>query len=860
MAGLPVSSIQVDELQAQFAEGQMINYNNFCTAVEEVFTISGLENKPTFEVKCALENAKEHEYGQKLTEAEQKLYDLAILRVQNIVKTQGVVVKYAFKPFDKTNHGYVTASRFRRAIYNTFDQSDLSLEDVDVLVKVYGDAVGDVNYKAFHEDTSDEKRSSEEKEEDSWTESKRNANRASSSIDNTTLQKKVLNILTTRRIRLKMFFEDNDKMRRGYCTQGEFMRCLYAAFGSQLTFAESESLCKLYQRGEFVYYSEFVEWGESVFTKKGLEKMPLASVETEASRLAAQGYGSYDPNLTESEVEKISVALAELQSLVQQKRIDLMDLFKDFDRSNRDSVTLHQFNRVMKIRGLSHVYLPLVARRYMLIEGGAKLVNYRAFNNDLMDGLAEDGSVKIAMPDIEVVESKLNASTSSKKVTSKEECLYRIRNYVMRRRIRVRDFFLDYDKLRHGTLSTFNFRQAIDKILQGSKIDQGMLTNLIESYSKNGAVAYPRFCEDVENTEVIRGLETTPSLDVFSLTNKFQDEGKVNDAKSLAEEDDEIFAKVLHMMQGIVDTRGMLLKPFFLNFDKHNNGHLTRSKFIRSMKMAFEGFNFGVDTLNTKAYNIIADKYTNKYRDEVNYGSFLQDVDVSFQRESKFQDDDDGQGTQTRASASSKASAGEVIARLQECNDSHRIDFASFFQVHDRLRRGKISWAKFCSALDLTLGARLHLNKAEMDTLCEKYNIDGEFVNYKRFLMDVNMDDGNVLERNPLKNVTKVNHRVFSEYDNKEVDPKVLDDILHRLSMKVRERRNNVKPLFTPYDPRNFGLVTQTQFQSILKTLGILPDKRSERDVILAAFTKPKTKFVHYKLFCRRVDPPATEM
>ena len=67
MAGLPLGSKQIDELTSYFEDGPgIINYNAFCTAVEEVFTINNLESRPTFEVKTALDNIKMHEYGQKV--------------------------------------------------------------------------------------------------------------------------------------------------------------------------------------------------------------------------------------------------------------------------------------------------------------------------------------------------------------------------------------------------------------------------------------------------------------------------------------------------------------------------------------------------------------------------------------------------------------------------------------------------------------------------------------------------------------------------------------------------------------------------------------------------------------------------
>ena len=65
--------------------------------------------------------------------------------------------------------------------------------------------------------------------------------------------------------------------------------------------------------------------------------------------------------LTAREQRLFDRAIAELVQRKMQRRIDLLDLFTDFDRSHRQAVTPGQFNRVMKMRGVRQYHCVAVA-------------------------------------------------------------------------------------------------------------------------------------------------------------------------------------------------------------------------------------------------------------------------------------------------------------------------------------------------------------------------------------------------------------------------------------------------------------------------------------------------------------------
>ena len=64
----------------------------------------------------------------------------------------------------------------------------------------------------------------------------------------------------------------------------------------------------------------------------------------------------------------------------------------------------------------------------------------------------------------------------------------------------------------------------------------------------------------------------------------------------------------------------------------HKNRYVSKPQFKRALKMAYAGFHFGTDPLNDIAYDLLTRKFFNTYRNLVNYGEYLKEVDMSYTR------------------------------------------------------------------------------------------------------------------------------------------------------------------------------------------------------------------------------------
>ena len=83
---------------------------------------------------------------------------------------------------------------------------------------------------------------------------------------------------------------------------------------------------------------------------------------------------------------------------------------------------------------------------------------------------------------------------------SVHQILERIGSAVYRRGIRVRDFFIDYDPLRHDEVTENQFKLALDRAL-GSELqphDSQQLANFFRSCKNKEMIAYQQFCREVD--------------------------------------------------------------------------------------------------------------------------------------------------------------------------------------------------------------------------------------------------------------------------------------------------------------------------------------------------------------------------
>merc|ERR1719456_1552342 len=74
-------------------------------------------------------------------------------RVALLCETRGVVLKYCFQDFDRSNCGSVTKAQFRQN-FPFLQSNSLNEADLELLVDRYTDSRNTVHYRALHEDVS----------------------------------------------------------------------------------------------------------------------------------------------------------------------------------------------------------------------------------------------------------------------------------------------------------------------------------------------------------------------------------------------------------------------------------------------------------------------------------------------------------------------------------------------------------------------------------------------------------------------------------------------------------------------------------------------------------------------------------
>lgn len=163
--------------------------------------------------------------------------------------------------------------------------------------------------------------------------------------------------------------------------------------------------------------------------------------------------------------------LSQIKQEIRTKRILLKQPFQDFDRTRCSHITVDQFSRVLTQLNLlpPERYLNLLIRRY-IDNGNVKEVNYVKFCDDV-DNVSEmletvikgiKPNEKVFDPKEDIVEDSKDLKLMSTLYTTKKlnfagqqinDVVQKIQAEVIMKRIRISEFFRDFDPLRKGVVS-----------------------------------------------------------------------------------------------------------------------------------------------------------------------------------------------------------------------------------------------------------------------------------------------------------------------------------------------------------------------------------------------------------------------
>ena len=304
------------------------------------------------------------------------------------------------------------------------------------------------------------------------------------------------------------------------------------------------------------------------------------------------------------------------------------------------------------------------------------------------------------------------------------------------KRVRITEFFLDFDKLRKGAVTKDQFRRVLS--MQGFGLTDGEYQGLEEKYhNEDGHMNYVAFCDSIDSVFTIKGIDKDPTATVKQPT--VQDSLQARRKKvELDEEAAKKLFEVLQVAAKLVLTQRILMKPFFQAFDVTQCGYVTKTQFSRVIAQV--GLRPTEETLN-----IILKYYMNRGNlEEVNYVDFVNDVDkpesiylipekdfslghvkrLDQQRQEKLM-------ARTQIARRQPEGVEDVLALIRQKVKEERVRLAEFLRDFDKLRCGAIPATQFRIGLNM---GKIDLSNSEFDALCERFQAEPGKVRWREFV------------------------------------------------------------------------------------------------------------------------------
>ena len=818
--------------------------------------------------------------GKRFSHEEAKLIYDTLKTLRGYIKANRILLKPSFADFDRTTTQHISVQQFSRVLKQL--QLMPSEEAFDLICQKYFDKgnTKEVNYIKFCHDV--------DKPEDMLeqlgisTESKKKveiiAPVGASDITKTTksnffadstkglhvlenrfskptinlandpndVEERIQTQVVMKRVRIGEFFRDYDKLRKGKITPSQFKGAL-SMLKFYMTEEEYESLVQKYITDDgMVKYIDFVENIDTAFTIKGIDKNPslrVTQIDTNTVLQRSKKTLEYD-----EEEQKIMFQIIEAyREVIINKRLNLKPMFQDFDRTKCGHVTKSQFIRVLnqlKIdtpNGMtedskSH-FLSLLLKKYM-DKGNADEVNYFEFINDVdkpedMFGAGRDFNHSYDYFSV-TDPHKVGKQIVALEPEDLDDILSRIRKECSEKRIRLQEFFRDFDRLRSGNITIPQLRIGLSM----AKIDlsQAEYDLLVDQFAsdKKGMIRWRDFCDEVDKIFTLKGLEKDATIDVQRpmTTIKY---GKRQSTKT----DSNLAQRLVSKFKAQLLRERLDAKSFFQSWDRHNRFKISPKQF----RQVLATFNF---VLTDKESQALCAYYSNQ-NGEIEYLKFLRDANP----------DSFSQVEETKSKYFTKSwkfdgvtEYEELMIKIKSIVKKNRIRLLEYFQDHDVLRKGYVAYMKFKGVLH---SQHIELTEKEYEILINKFSVteDKKLINYVFFEEEIDR----IFTKKGLEKEPTTKLEVFEPVnlidpedvltDSEEV---ILENCLIRLGTETRNRRLLLKPFFQDKDKIRCGVVANSRFRSIFDFLKLsLTDQ--EYGIINKRFVAGAPNEINYLAF-----------
>jgi Ca2+-binding EF-hand superfamily protein len=421
------------------------------------------------------------------------------------------------------------------------------------------------------------------------------------------------------------------------------------------------------------------------------------------------------------------------------------------------------------------------------------------------------------------------------------EIIHRIQVYVLPRRIRTREFFVNFDGLRSGRCTKVQFGRAVDT--SGVRLSDAEVDLLADHFTQDGpnvqkpqVVNYVKFCEIIDSIfndadlsfNSQEGLDTSQSSMMKASMTQFIPK-EVNDMEKMNH--------IMHRLATLCKCRGIVLKYIYQDIERcinptvalcnpRRSGKVTQGQFKRMFPFK--------EQFKDEEVQLMCDRYSTETGD-VHFQAIHNDISEvlcpdppPFPESSLVLKPDGTQWEHMRLNPVKKIQAKIVEKRLR---------MEEYFHDFDALRKGFCTAGQLKAVLTI-LNLEKEIDRNDFNHLAEAYSREDGMFCYALFCRDINAAfsvpglEKDPMACTPIPDATTTapgrrNRMVLSAEERRKVD-ELEDKIRNRIS----KRRIWLNPPFLDMDKGHKGFLSRSQFGRCMGQLGFELD---QSDIALLA-------------------------
>lgn len=796
--------------------------------------------------------------------------DSALDRLRTYMYLRDVHPMEWFEDFDKLSNGKVTVDQFYR-VFRTIG-FELTDNEFNEIASRYKNSDGLVDYRKFVETIMNVFSNSnlEHAPREGLYDSHALVTRQLGYPVNTTaieetrfksLLSRLYHQILTKGVHVREAYMDFDKHNNGTITQSQFIRAMPF---KDLSAQDLQMLIKKY--------------ADPILKDVNYRRL-IADINTFAQQNSKPQETFHMTPLLPHQLQSIKIKsfdkapnkiLELFAAHVREKRIRIVEFFKQHDPLNKGYIQTDKFEGVMTLFGFSFTEEDLknIVDRYKVVYDSTEYVKYLEFCRDVRD----------VTPNVETqLKTQSAVMIASPRLNS---IIQRVRETIVKFRINTLPTLQDFDRLGRGYITRFQFHRALTTLR--IHITDEELAIICQAYENENGVDFYKFVEDVDPThnqhrrlfqpigEDRQSIEKvfghTPTGDVFVTPDKADDmiyESKKGLIKKVDESHD--LDSLLYQMKRWSYINSVDFHDFLTDFDKYKINEITEGQFRTGIGLA-------TYQLTDSEFSIIKENYSSTTRPGyIQWRRFADDI---LQAIAPMNLEKDPETTplspkdtfnprsisNARISEKNEQPANvsrllDIIARFVK---TRRLSLIDQFKDKDRYNHKRITASGFAQVIQL-IG--VHLSKGEIDTLCTYYNdTTNNFIDYTQFVNDVDSRVGLLFGD---RAATSIVAQPIPSYGNAESvylisrhtdgDPQ-WERIKTKLQTFIYKRRIRIEDFFLSFDNLRSGRVTDQKFRSVIGQTD-LPLEATEIDYLIQMFRVQGTDdMFDYRTFCHKLN------